>query len=50
MGAAWREGLDWQQVASALILMGVKRRQWPGIFNGLRAMQAAALEEFSKAA
>lgn len=44
MGRPVRDGLDWQQVQSALELGGVNREDWPGIFSGLRVMQAEALE------
>lgn len=35
---AVRQGLDWQQVESALRLMGIKRKRWPDIFAGLRVI------------
>lgn len=36
LNGAVRQGLDWQQVESALRLMGIKRKRWPDIFAGLR--------------
>ncbi|TXT23899.1 MAG: hypothetical protein FD134_1868 [Gallionellaceae bacterium] len=42
-----RDGMDWQQVESALNLSGVERARWPLIFEGLRAMEAEALEFFN---
>lgn len=37
------KGLDYGAVESVLRLRGVKRKKWPGIFDGLRLMEAVAL-------
>lgn len=39
-------GMDWTEVEAALKLSGVKRREWPLIFEGLLAMQKEVLEIF----
>jgi hypothetical protein len=39
-----RDAIDWVQVESALKLSGIKRGQWPIIFEGLQAMEIEALE------
>ena len=38
-----RMGMDWSQVESALTLSGIKRREWPVIFEGLQAMENEAI-------
>lgn len=42
-----REGMDWAQVESALSLSGIKRAQWPLIFEGLRTAETVAIEYFN---
>lgn len=37
-------GLDHGQIKNTLELLGVKRRNWPEIFNGLKDMEAEALK------
>jgi hypothetical protein len=37
--------LDNRQIKDTLELMGVKRREWPEVFNGLKVMETAALLE-----
>jgi len=37
--------LDNRQIKDTLELMGVKRRAWPDLFNGLKVMETAALLE-----
>lgn len=39
-----RDGIDWAQVEAALKLSGIKRCEWPMIFEGLRAMETETLE------
>ena len=41
---AVRDSMDWMQVEAALNLSGIKRAQWPLIFEGLQAMEQQALE------
>lgn len=48
MTSAMRQGLDWQQVESVLRLKRIGKKQWPGIFEGLDAMQDEALEALSR--
>jgi hypothetical protein len=43
MGGAARLGMDWAQVECALRLSGIKRKNWPQIFNGLMVMEDEAL-------
>jgi hypothetical protein len=39
-----KDAIDWAQVESALKLSGIKRGQWPMIFEGLQAMEIEVLE------
>lgn len=53
LNSAVRQGMDWQQVESALRLMGVKRKRWPTIHAGLKVMEEEALnalEQINKGA
>lgn len=43
-----RLGMDWGQVESAMSLSGIKRREWPVIFEGLQVMQNEAIEIFNE--
>jgi hypothetical protein len=43
-----RDSVDFAQVESALTLSGIKRAQWPLIFEGLRAMENEALEYLNR--
>lgn len=43
MGAVLHRGLNYNQVKSALELMGIKRSRWPTLFHGLQVMEQAAL-------
>ena len=38
-----RLGMNWGEVEAALSLSGIKRREWPVIFEGLQTMQTEAL-------
>jgi len=48
MGGAVRLGMDWGQVESSLRLAGIKRREWPVVFEGLQAMENEALETLNR--
>lgn len=37
------QGLDHGQIKSTLQLMRVRRRKWPEVFNGLKAMETEAI-------
>lgn len=43
-----RDGIDWTQVEATLKLSGIKRGQWPLIFEGLQAMEVEALEYLNR--
>ena len=43
-----RVGMNWGEVEASLKLSGIKRREWPTIFEGLQAMQDEALTFFSE--
>ncbi len=43
-----RDGMDWTQVESALNLSGIKRAQWPMIFEGLGKMETEALQYLNR--
>ena len=40
--------LDRLQLKCALELMGVKRREWPALFNDIKVMEDAALEALAE--
>lgn len=46
MGTLLHRGLNYSRVESALRLMGVKKKQWPRLFNGLQVMEQAALKAY----
>ena len=39
-----RDGLDHGQIKNTLELLRVKKRKWPDVFNGVKAMEAEAIE------
>lgn len=43
-----RECIDWAQVESVLNLAGIKRTQWPRIYEGLKAAQDEALDYLNR--
>lgn len=43
-----RIGMSWGEVESALRLSGIKRSEWPVIFEGLQVMQNEALTIFNE--
>lgn len=54
MGTQWRMGhrgpigLDYGALPAVLRLMGAKREDWAGLFDDLRVIERAALEEMHK--
>lgn len=51
LGTQWRlapmggaTGLDYGPIPGVLVMMGLRRREWPETFERLRVMEAAALE------
>lgn len=55
MGTQWRVGgmgaigLDYGPLPGVMRMMGVPRKDWPDVFEGIRIMEDAALEEMRKA-
>lgn len=47
-GYAGPTGLDYGCVPGVLRMLGVARRDWPGIFDDLRVLESAALETIHK--
>ena len=43
-----RIGMNWVEVESALRLSGIRRSEWPVIFEGLQAMQNEVLTIFNE--
>ncbi len=43
-----RIGMNWGEVESALRMSGIKRSEWPVVFDGLQAMQNEALTLFNE--
>ena len=56
MGTQWRtggmaglpSGLDYAALPAVLRLTGIKRAEWPEVFEGLRVMEDVALETIRK--
>jgi hypothetical protein len=54
MGTQWREGatgpvgLDYGALPFVLRMMGVRRDEWPRVWDSLRVCELAALEEMHK--
>lgn len=51
LGTQWRMapmggacGMDYGPIPGVLVMMGLRRREWPSIFERLRVMEQAALE------
>lgn len=54
LGSQWRviagmagivyQGLNYEAVQSTLSMMGIKRKKWPELLDGLQVMEAAALK------
>lgn len=43
-----RQGIDYVAAKATLEMMGIKRREWPAIFEDLRHMERVAKEIFNK--
>lgn len=48
MGVGGATGLDYGALPTVLRLSGVKRGEWPGVWDSVRVMERAALEEMHK--
>lgn len=54
MGTQWRVGfsgpigLDYSALPAVLRMVDVPRKEWTDVFDGLRAMESAALEHMHK--
>lgn len=44
MGGIHYQGLEYEALPATMSLMGIRRKDWPEIFAGLRPMEAAALK------
>lgn len=47
-GASGSSGLDYCALPTVLRLLGVKRTEWPEVWDAVRVMERAALEEMHK--
>lgn len=48
VGVGGATGLDYGALPTVLRLSGVKRTEWPGVWDSVRVMERAALEEMHK--
>lgn len=48
VGAVGATGLDYTALQATLGLMGVKKKRWPEMFQLIRAMEIATLDEWGK--
>lgn len=48
VGAGGATGLDYGTLPTVMRLMGIKRELWPEIWDAVRVMESAALEEMHK--
>ena len=48
MGPPSRDGIDWQQIEAFMNLTGIEQSARPAICDGLRTMQASALEAIAE--
>lgn len=54
MGTQWRigmagaTGLDYAALPPVMRLVGVSRKDWPDVFEGVRVMESAALQTMHK--
>lgn len=50
VGVRGATGLDYGPLPGVLRMMGVPRKDWPDVFDGIRVMEDAALEQIRKEA
>jgi len=48
VGVGGATGLDYGALPTVLRFLGVKRTEWSGVWDSLRVMERAALEEMHK--